>query len=259
MVCKTLYILFLFILVVSKTIFRWAAIASQLPGRTDNEIKNLWNTHLRKRLIRMGINPQNHEPFSSNGSTAKVSSSIATRHMAQWESARLEAEARLSRESSNFSTPPLEKSDSDYFLRLWYSEVGESFRKLPTAGKAPSESPVSQASSSGKWGSFSAVTTDIGHHLESMTGNQNEDIEYKIFKSITGEDMVYKIYKSNAEDVIRGSDSSSCNKLDDSSESAMNLLLDYPINNDMSFLEDDMNDYATSTSAKLENAFICPL
>lgn len=259
MVCKTLYILFLVILVVSKTIFRWAAIASQLPGRTDNEIKNLWNTHLRKRLIRMGINPQNHEPFSSNGSTAKVSSSTATRHMAQWESARLEAEARLSRESSNFSTPPLEKSDSDYFLRLWYSEVGESFRKLPMAGKAPSESPVSQASSSGKWGSFSAVTTDIGHHLESMAGNQNEDIEYKIFKSITGEDMVYKIYKSNAEDVIRGSDSSSCNKLDDSSESAMNLLLDYPINNDMSFLEDDMNDYATSTSAKLENAFICPL
>lgn len=92
-----------------------------------------------------------------------------------------------------------------------------------------------------------------------MAGNQNEDIEYKIFKSITGEDMVYKIYKSNAEDVIRGSDSSSCNKLDDSSESAMNLLLDYPINNDMSFLEDDMNDYATSTSTKLENAFICPL
>ncbi|KAH6801726.1 myb domain protein 17 [Perilla frutescens var. frutescens] len=30
----------------------WAAIASQLAGRTDNEIKNLWNTHLKKRLLK---------------------------------------------------------------------------------------------------------------------------------------------------------------------------------------------------------------
>ncbi|XP_010935898.1 transcription factor MYB30 [Elaeis guineensis] len=29
---------------------RWSAIAAQLPGRTDNEIKNVWHTHLKKRV-----------------------------------------------------------------------------------------------------------------------------------------------------------------------------------------------------------------
>lgn len=29
---------------------RWSAIAAKLPGRTDNEIKNVWHTHLKKKL-----------------------------------------------------------------------------------------------------------------------------------------------------------------------------------------------------------------
>ncbi|XWS72246.1 hypothetical protein CRYUN_Cryun02cG0023300 [Craigia yunnanensis] len=30
--------------------FRWSLIAGRLPGRTDNEIKNYWNTNLSKRV-----------------------------------------------------------------------------------------------------------------------------------------------------------------------------------------------------------------
>ncbi|KAK6913566.1 SANT/Myb domain [Dillenia turbinata] len=40
---------------------RWSLIAGRLPGRTDNEVKNYWNSHIRKKLINMGIDPNNHK------------------------------------------------------------------------------------------------------------------------------------------------------------------------------------------------------
>ncbi|KAK2635384.1 hypothetical protein Ddye_030176 [Dipteronia dyeriana] len=39
---------------------RWSLIAGRLPGRTDNEVKNYWNSHLRRKLLNMGIDPNNH-------------------------------------------------------------------------------------------------------------------------------------------------------------------------------------------------------
>ena len=67
--------------------YRWSAIATHLPRRTDNEIKNYWNTHLKKRLALMGIDPVTHKPSRAAASDLC--------HMAQWERTRLEAEARL--------------------------------------------------------------------------------------------------------------------------------------------------------------------
>ncbi|KAL1221352.1 Transcription factor MYB58 [Cardamine amara subsp. amara] len=41
---------------------KWSKIASKLPGRTDNEIKNVWHTYLKKRL------PQSLAEPTSKGS-----------------------------------------------------------------------------------------------------------------------------------------------------------------------------------------------
>ncbi|KAF7145978.1 hypothetical protein RHSIM_Rhsim04G0061600 [Rhododendron simsii] len=48
---------------------RWSAIAAKVPGRTDNEIKNHWHTHLKKRLYQnqSTVNPGKIDEQSTNG------------------------------------------------------------------------------------------------------------------------------------------------------------------------------------------------
>nr|UNZ81757.1 transcription factor MYB 5 [Rheum palmatum] len=43
---------------------KWSLIAARLPGRTDNEIKNYWNTHIKRKLLSSGIDPITHRPIN---------------------------------------------------------------------------------------------------------------------------------------------------------------------------------------------------
>ncbi|XP_038880316.1 myb-related protein 308 [Benincasa hispida] len=57
---------------------RWSKIAAHFPGRTDNEIKNHWNTRIKKRLKQLGLDPLTHKKLNEKTDRLKEKLFIAS-------------------------------------------------------------------------------------------------------------------------------------------------------------------------------------
>jgi len=95
------------------SLFRWSLIAGRIPGRTDNEIKNYWNTHLSKKLISQGIDPRTHKPLYPNPNSSEIAN-IAPIQNCILNSFPLEANggvyrATATRENENFTMTNLDQ------------------------------------------------------------------------------------------------------------------------------------------------------
>lgn len=57
---------------------RWSLIAGRIPGRTDNEIKNYWNTHLLKKLKSEGVEPKIHKSLAKHTKRQKEKANVSS-------------------------------------------------------------------------------------------------------------------------------------------------------------------------------------
>lgn len=95
---------------------RWALIAKRVPGRTDNQVKNYWNTHLSKKL---SINEQKRKSGDSSNLSSKGGEVVSETTMKPSSSDEVDLNCTLKKAPEAFVARELETIGS-YSDPFWF-------------------------------------------------------------------------------------------------------------------------------------------
>ncbi|XP_002988033.2 myb-related protein 306 [Selaginella moellendorffii] len=164
---------------------RWSLIAARMPGRTDNEIKNYWNTHLSKKLASRGLDPKTHKPLvaksSPNSPTKKGddNSNSPSCH-SRGDDPQEAWETTMDLDTSSYSTGSCEEScdDRDRRTECQPPKVCARLhrkRKMPVLGDLAKEKSASPVLSAGKigGGATESSSLSVGQEEEREQDLQN--------------------------------------------------------------------------------------
>ncbi|KAL0408711.1 UNVERIFIED_CONTAM: Transcription factor [Sesamum radiatum] len=175
---------------------RWSTIAAHLPKRTDNEIKNYWNSHLKKRLSNMGLDPTTHKPLNHAFLCPRPDHFANLCHMAQWETARLEAEARLVRHSKLISNP------STHLLhKATTAAAAPPPRRPPCLDNSSSITNINRVQVSSPWTVNGPPSTQ--HNYDQDEDEDDDDDEVKYSSSM---DEMHDMIMTNNPDPVNYAD-----------------------------------------------------